>query len=434
MFNGLRKIYKDSILRNSIYLIMTNFSGLAVGFFFWMIVTKYYTPNDVGIVSAILSGVALISMISSIGLPMALTFYLPRYSGNNEKTVKIINSCMIMSMITSLIFSMIFVLGIGIWAPKLKPIIGNFEMIVIFIITTMMTTMSMLMGGIFTAGKRSSFQMIKENVFGIFRIFLIILLASFGMIGIFISWTIGLIVSITVGFFLLFKLWKYTPSLTVDPIVKDMANFSIGNYIAGIFYNLPKLLFPVMIVQLLSADSAGYFYIAMTIAGIFYGVSEAMAGPFLAESSDQEKFWNNVNKVIKFNIGLLIPGLILLAVFGKLALSIFNPVYAENSFGTLIILSVTSIPLSLVIVFNMIRNSQKKVVTVIKVDAMVTIITIILSIPLMKIWNIEGIAAAYLIANTIMAFIIIFRTENPVGFTLRLIRSGRRTDTKNMVI
>lgn len=416
---GFKRIYTDTILKNSIYLIMTNISSMVIGFIFWMMATRFYTPSDVGIISAILSSMMLISIISSVGLPMTMTLYLPV---NIQNSSRIINSCLIVGIIVSMTFSLIFILGVNIWAPKLDTVLGSLTLMIIFIATTMMTTVSLFMGGIFTAGRRSSFHMIKENIFGIVKIILLILLSSFGAIGIFMSWSIGLIIAITIGFFLMFKLWKYTPILVIDPIIKSMARFSIGNYVAGIFYNIPKFIFPILIVNMLSAESAGYFFIAMAIAGVFYGIPEAIAGPFLVESSDKEKFWNNVYKVIKFDMYLLIPGLILLIIFGKFVLTMFNPNYAEHSFNTLIILSLVSIPLSLITTFNMVRNAQKKVVTAIKIDAVVTIMTLILSIYLMRIWSIEGIAISYLFANTLVATIIILQVKNPIEFISRLIK------------
>lgn len=417
MKNRINMILKDSILKNSIYLIATNFSNLAIGFFFWMIVARYYTPDDVGKVSAILSSMFLISMISTVGLPMALTFYLPRYSDKGQIT-KIISSCITLSIITSIIFSVVFILGINIWAPKLDSLLDP-KLAIIFILSTIFTTISALMIGMFTAGKRSSFHMIKENIFGLARISLIILMVNLGAIGIFVSWSIGLMIAVITGFVFLSKLWKYTPSIKLDPIVKDMTHFSIANYIAGIFYNLPKFIFPVMIIHMLSEAEAGYYFIAMAVASLLFGISEAIAGPFIAESKDTEKFWNNVNKVIKFNVLLLIPGILLFLILGKFVLNLFNPNYAIHSFNAMIILAVTSIPLSLVVIFNMIKNSQKKVITVIKVDAVVTVITLILSIFLIRI-GIEGIALSYLIANTVMAIIIIFKMKNPIEFIYNL--------------
>lgn len=411
----LASIYTDSIIKNAIYMMMTNFSSLALGFLFWMVAARYYTPSDIGIISAVLSGIFLISTISTIGLPIALTFYLPRYPKNANA---IINSCLIIGIIISIIFSLISVLKIQIWAPESKSIMNHLDLTIVFVITTVMTTISLLMSGTFTAGKRNSFHMIKENSFNVIRILFIILFSGLGAIGIFISWSIGLIMSMIMGFFLMFKLWKYKPTLSFDPVIKKMAGFSIGNHIAGIFYSLPRFALPIMVVDFISAESAGYFFIAMTIASLLYGIPAAISGPFLAESSDKDNFWNNVHKAMKFNIYLLIPGLLVFMIFGRFVLNTFNPTYAENALMTLIILSMVSIPQALIVMFGTVRSAQKRVTTTIIINAIVAVITFILFVPLMRMWNIEGVAMSYLVANTIVAIAIIIKMENPIEFIL----------------
>lgn len=421
----------DSLIKNAMYTIMTNFSSLALGFIFWMIAARYYTPGDIGIMSAALSGIFLIATISTIGLPIALTFYLPRYSKNAGV---MINSCLITSIIISIIFSLVSILKIQMWSPDLESITGRLELMVIFVITTVMTTMSLLMSGTFTAGRRNSFHMIKENSFNIVRIFFIILFSGLGAIGIFISWSIGLIISMIIGFLLMFKLWKYKPTLSFDPMIKKMAGFSVGNHIAGIFYILPRFVLPIMVINFISTELTGYFFIAMTIASLLYGISGATAGPFLVESSDKDKFWNNVHKVIKFNIYLLVPGLLVFMIFGKIILNMFDPAYADNAWTTLIILSMVSIPQALIVIFDTVRSAQKRVTITIIANGIVATITFILSIPLMKMWSIEGAAISYLIANTIVAIAIIFKMENPIEFSLRLIKGDKEhKGDKNVV-
>lgn len=426
-------VYNDSLIKNAIYAIMTNFSSLALGFLFWMIAARYYTPGDIGIMSAALSGIFLIATISTIGLPTALTFYLPRYPKNANI---MINSCLITSIIISIIFSLVSILNVQIWAPDLESITGRLELTVIFVITTVMITMSFLVSGIFTAGKRNSFHMIKENSLNIVRIFFIILLSGLGAIGFFISLIIGLIISMIIGFLLMFKLWKYKPTLSFDPIIKKMAGFSVGNHIAGIFYNLPRFVLPIMVINFISTELTGYFFIAMTIASLLYGIPAAVSGPFLVESSDKDKFWNNVHKAIKFNIYILVPGLLVFMIFGKIVLNMFDPTYADNAWTTLIILSMVSIPQALIVIFSTVRSAQKRVTMTIIVNGIVATITFILSIPLMKMWSIEGAAISYLVANTIVAIAIIFRMENPIEFSIRLIKGDKECDitgNKNVI-
>lgn len=410
-------IFEDSLLKNSIYLMITSLIGNILAFFFWVIAARYYTINDIGVTSAIFSSISLISIIGSIGLPTALIFYLPR----DKNTDKVISSCLVIGIISSIIFSLIFILGLKIWGPKLILTLSNLENILIFIVITVAISISGLIGAMLTAGRRSSFQMVKETVYHFIKIFPLILLANFGTIGILLSICIGLIFSIAIGFILLYKTWKYLPIFTLDPIIMKMASFSARNYIADILYFLPRLILPIMILNMISAKSAGYFYIAIMMAGLLYGISQSISSSLLVESYDKDKFWGNTNKAIKFNFTILILGLLFFMIFGRFILNMFNPSYAENANMTMIILVITSIPISLINIFNTVRNSQNRVMSSIRINFIVAGITLILSIPLINLMNIEGAAISYLIANIVGAIVIINSIKNPKENTLRLL-------------
>jgi O-antigen/teichoic acid export membrane protein len=118
---------------------------------------------------------------------------------------------------------------------------------------------------------------------------------------------------------------------------------------------------------------------------------------------------------------VLIPGILLLAIFGRLILSIFNPAYAENAFGSMLILIMASIPVSLIGMYNTVRNAQHRVASTISMNMLIAFITVILSVPLIRIMNIEGAAVSYLIANIIGASIVISRIKEPKELTLRLL-------------
>lgn len=401
--------------------MVTSFSASILAFLFWVVAARYYTPGNIGITSAILSSISLISMASSIGLSKALFFYLPRDLKNANR---MINSCIMTNVAVSIIFSLIFILGLDIWAPELRTTLNSFENYVIFIFITLVMTISALISAAFTAGKKSFYCIINDTIYHSTKLIPLIIFASFGTIGIFISICIGLILSIITGFILLSKLWKYSPKLTFDPIIKSMMKFSFGNYIADILNNIPRLIFPIMILNSISDKSAGYFYIAITMAGLLYGISQSASTSLLVESSDTEQLWTNVNKAIKFNIGLLVPGLLLFIIFGKFVLNIFNPIYAENSFNTLIILSITSIPISMINMFTTIRNAQNRVMSLVKINLLITVVTLTLSIFLIKI-GIEGVAISYLIGNIFGAIIVIYTMKNPIGYTMKLIKSCR---------
>ncbi|MFZ3382745.1 MAG: oligosaccharide flippase family protein [Candidatus Methanoperedens sp.] len=394
----------------------TNLLNLILGFFFWIIVARYYTPDEVGTTSALLSSMSLISMISTLGFQTAFIFYLPRDRINASR---IINSCMTSSIVASLLFSFIFISGLNIWAPALNYIFKDLKIVMLFAAVTTVMTISGHISSAFIAGRRSSFHMTKEMLFGFFKIVPLQVFSVFGAIGIFMAWGIGVMIAVIIGFFWLSLVWKgYLPSPMLDPIIKSMAGYSVGNYLAEIFYALPRLVLPIMIVNLVSAESTGFFYIAMMIGGLLYGIPQAISYSLLAESSDGGELLHKVKKSIKLNAAILIPGVLFFVFFGKFVLNIFNPLYAKNASITLLILIIAGLPVSINTLFTAVRNAQKRVSSVVKINAGVAVLTFALAYPLSGSSGIEGAAFAFLAANSLAAIVVVYKMKNLNGFIL----------------
>jgi O-antigen/teichoic acid export membrane protein len=408
----LKESFNDSLIKNSFYLMATNFLNIILGFFFWVLAARYYTPDEIGITSALLSSMFLISMISALGFHTAFVFYLPR---DRKNASKMINSCMTSSIIASIVFSVIYILGIDIWAPPLKSILVNFEFGILFIAVTTFSTTSGHISSAFIAGRRSSFHMTKETLFGFFKILPLHVISVFGAIGIFMAWGIGMLLAVSIGFFCLSFVWKgYFPAPMLDPIIKSMAGYSAGNYLAEIFYTLPRLILPIIIVNLVSTESTGFFFIALTVAGLLYGIPQSISNSLLAESSDGGELWQKVRKSIKFNAAILFPGILFFLLFGEFILNVFNPLYAKNASMTLIILAIAGIPFSINTMFMAIRNAQKKVSSVVIINAVIAVITLALIFPLIKSMGIEGAAIAFLSANTLVSIVVVYKMKNLV--------------------
>lgn len=408
------KILKDSLLKNALFMMMSQIINLSTGFFFWIIAARFYSASDIGMISALLSAMMLLGSISNLGFNTSIMLFLP---SNHEKAGKIINSCITVSSFASLLISLVFILGLRIWAPSLQPLLSDSKYIIYFLVITCASSISALISSAFVAGRRSSYQTLKDFSFGLVKIFPLPVLAALGGIGIFLSWGTGVFLSIILGYALLPVVWKeYRPWIALDPIINKMATISAGNYIAGIFSSIPRLALPIMIANAISTEAAGYYYIAMVVAGLMFGIPQAISSSLIAEASNSGELWGNVGKSIKFSILLLIPGLMIFVFLGRYVLHLFNPVFGENAYIPLILLSVASIPLAVCTIFNAVRNSEKKIKSVVTINALNAVVTLVFAYPLMKVFDITGAAGAFLIGNIVSAGVVILTMKDPKTF------------------
>ena len=72
----LRQLFHIPLYSNAIYLIIANAATALLGFFFWIAVTRFYTPEDVGLASATIAAMWLVVSLSRLGLEMGLVRFL----------------------------------------------------------------------------------------------------------------------------------------------------------------------------------------------------------------------------------------------------------------------------------------------------------------------------------------------------------------------
>ncbi len=116
----MKQHLKNPLYRNSIFLITGQAVATGLGFFFWMMVARYYTEYEVGIGVAIISAVCFLGLLSTFGLKVAIVRFLPK----SEKPVELINSCLTLCGVIALVISNC-ARGLGLALDKSKHCLEN---------------------------------------------------------------------------------------------------------------------------------------------------------------------------------------------------------------------------------------------------------------------------------------------------------------------
>jgi O-antigen/teichoic acid export membrane protein len=313
----------DPLFKNAIHLIATTVATAALGFVFWMVVTRCYASEEVGLASTIISAMNLLAMLSLLGFNVALIRFLP--NANEKKDT--INSCFTLSLIAALVISAIFLSGLRFWSPKLIFLKQHLLFAALFIAFTGVWVATTLLNSIFISNRMSKYVLLKESIFGASKIPIPIFLVSFGAFGVFFAWGIGSVVAFIVGVIFLFRIIPaYKPAMVVKrAVVNDMFHFSFWNYVANFFNMAPAFILPIMITNVLSPDITAYFYISWMIAVLLFAIPRQASESLFAEGSNiEEKVAENVRKSVKFIVLLLIPAIIFILIFGDKFLLLFG--------------------------------------------------------------------------------------------------------------
>jgi O-antigen/teichoic acid export membrane protein len=215
------------------------------------------------------------------------------------------------------------------------------------------------------------------------------------------------LVLITGNLFILRLYRRYRPIPVIrKQIVNDIAHFSFGNYIANILGALPTYILPLIIIAVLTTESSAYFYIPFALIGILGTATEGATFSLLAEGSHKPaRLRSQTIKAVKFISLFLVPGIVIMFVFGDPILSIFGVDYAQNSLTLLRLFTFSCIPWAIINLYTTIVRVQMRVKPLIYLWAFFAVFTIVVSYWLMKWLGLIGVGIAWLSAQSILAMV-----------------------------
>lgn len=333
-FNTIRK---DPLYLNSIFMIASTGVLAAFGFIFWIFVARIFPVENIGIATSLISVMTLISDITLLGFNISLIYYLPKTQRKND----MITSSNILIIITTIIFSIIFLSGLNVFSPPLLFMQSNIVYMLLFILFMIGAALNIIIEVIFMAYRAASNILIKNVVLSILKLLFPILLISFGAFGIFSAFSLATLLSAIVGFGLLYFKFNYRFEFVFNQkLLKKMALFSGGNYISGFLFQAPILVLPIIIVNILHASAAAYYYIDTMIFNLLLVIPLASTNALLAEGShDMNELKNHILKTIKIIFILLLPAIIIISLFGNIILHFFGKNYENEAFGFLRIIT-----------------------------------------------------------------------------------------------
>ena len=411
----LIKLAAVPLYRNAVYLILNTAITSLLGFFFWMIVARYYSEVEVGYSSAIISAISLLAMISIAGFNSLLIRFLPQA----EKPQDLINSCLTISGLFSIVIAIIFITGLDFWSPALAFIKDNTIFTLAFIVFTSFWTLSTLLNTTFVAKRRAGFTLAKAVIFSVLKIPLpILFVLYFRSFGVVASWGIAIIVAVAIA--LLFfmpkaqKGYKPVPTLNIG-LIKNTWRYSAGNYVTNILSASLGFILPIMVVNLLDSSQNAYFYIAWMISCLLFTIPRSISTSLFAEGSHfQDKLRENAIKSLKFTFLLLIPSLVILIIVGKYLLLAFGQSYSLQALDLLWVLSISSLPVAINSLYTSILRIEGKLKELMAISGLITVPVLLVSYLIVPEIGIIGIGYAWLGAETMLsAYIIISKKLLP---------------------
>jgi O-antigen/teichoic acid export membrane protein len=392
----LQLLYKNTLLMNAFYLMLSTFVLGASGFVFWALVTRAYDAPAVGLATTLLSVSGLLSLLGLAGFDTTFVRFLP---GSNRKN-DYINTGLIIATIGSTGLGV----ALGIVLPLLSPslaLLSNPWVFIAFVFFTVVTALNTLTNAVFLAFKQARHILIINTLFSIFKVVLPLFLINGGAIMIFIiagsAQLFGLILSIV----WMRRRFGYTfsPVLHIDTL-RIVRRFSFSIYVSNSLSLLPPTLLPLIILYHIGPEHAAYYYMAFTIAGVLYTVVYASMQSVLVEGShNAAALRSHVVSAAKLITVLLLPTTLLTIILGDRLLSIFGNEYAAGATTLLQLLAIGALPIAVYSALTTSFKITKNLSPVVSMNAISTFITLGLSAWWLPYFGLEAVGWAWIIGN-----------------------------------
>jgi O-antigen/teichoic acid export membrane protein len=404
----IKQYIRDALFRNSLFMLLASASSATFGFIFWMLAAKTYPKEEVGAATALISSLSLVILLSRFGLSQSLIRFFPE-----KDKGKVFGTSLIITTIFAILFGVIFIVGVDVWSPGLRGVGKAVPLLLIYLAANSIT---LLTGTAFIALRKAKYYFFQSLLMGS-RIAFLAPLVFLGTLGILGSLGISFVITLTISLILLVKS-GIKPTVMDWGFLSDAFRFSAGNYVAVLLMRSPGYILPVMVLNMLGAKEAAYYYVAFAITSLLFIIPHAVSTSLFVEGSHGKALNRTILKSIFAMFLLLVPAVVAVYFFGERVLELVGKDYAANGLNVLRIMTLSSFFFGICQIHFSIKRIQKDVKGFILLGALIFPLVLGLSYVFIPRLGLSGVGYAWMIGYGVSSLI--------VGVFVRSGRSSQR--------
>lgn len=402
------RLYSNSLLRNSIFIMGTGGATSVFGYFFWILAAHIYSPYNVGLGSALISALTLASILANLGIGYTLIQILPHKETGHAWSLTI-NAGLATGIVASLLTGTIAVVALPLFSQQFAIVEHYLGYAIAFVAGVAILTVSSLLDDIFVAERAAHFMLLQNAAIAVLKIPLLILpvvlMIQMGAQGILLSGIIAMAVALIGALLLLIPRLGRSYRLAVRGMVgqlRSMLSSFTGNYFIRLGGLSTSYLLPVVVSIRLTPTDNAYYYTTSRLGDFILSASSAVAISLFAEGSHAANdLPHKVRSSVKIMAILLIPTMIFCFLAGHYLLLVFGPDYAQHGLPLFRIDIISSVPDAITNVYVSVLRVQGRLRFAGLLNLGMAGLTLVLSWILLPKMGIAGQGLAYLIAASV---------------------------------
>jgi O-antigen/teichoic acid export membrane protein len=394
------------MVRNASALMVSTISTSLLGVVFWAIAARIYSARSLGLMAAEISAMTLLANFAQLNMINVLPRFLPTAGSN---TLQLLRTSYAACITLSILIAGIFVatgFGHSFLSGSTQSALFVFAVAFWTIFTIQDAAMTGLRGTVWVPVENASFSIVKIILLPVFVV-------SLPVMGIFLAWLLPVMAAlIPVNWYVFCKLGpnqqEASLGLSSLPKRRDLGAFVAGEYIGSLAYFSSSALLPLVVLTRLGATVNAYFYTSWIVATSFELLLSNIATSLIVEaSSDMRSARSHVFRAIRMDLLVVMPAAVLVTLFASQVLEILGHAYAVHG-ATLLRIVALAIPFrAAVVLYLALARIERRIRRVMTVQITNAALILGLAVLLLGHFGVSGVAAAYFIAQAVMATILL---------------------------
>jgi len=336
------------MLVNAGSLIGTTAITSGLGFVYWWIAARHFSPEAIGIASASISAMMLLGSICVLGLGTLLITELPRQPGQEAS---LISTALIVVSGAGAIVGIVFALIAPSFIMGFHPLRADGMNVLIFAVGVSLNAVTLVLDQALIGILRGGLQLWRNTLFALIKLVTLFLVGTWLSndigVAIYATWAISNVVSILVLVVpIVLKKGITKEYLPQWGLLHKLGIAAAQHHLLNLTLQFPTQVLPIVVTALLSAQMNAWFYVSWMLVSFVFIIPGALTTVLHAMNAAQS---SSLAHKARVTMGLAVLTAILTNVvlqFGaQQVLSLFGSSYAENAAWCLRILALAAFPL-----------------------------------------------------------------------------------------
>jgi O-antigen/teichoic acid export membrane protein/aminoglycoside phosphotransferase (APT) family kinase protein len=402
---------RTPVYREGYALVLSAGLAAALGFVYWIIAAHAYAPDVVGLNSAAISTMMLVSGVAQLNLIGGLLRFVP---GAGPSTWRLVGWSYAISVVVAAVASFVFFVVARAWAPSLEFLSSDDGFAFWFIVATMVWCIFNLQDAVLTGLRRAVWVPVDNVLFAVVKIVLLVIFAAtLPRFGIFASWTFAVVLSvIAINALLVLRLIpEHVRAPIKSPEVANarlISRFVAADYVGGLTWIVAITLIPIVITEQLGAAQNAYYSLAWVMTTPLYLVSANTGSSLMvAVVNEQARLREYTHRVFVQTAGLVVPAALVLTIAAPYFLELLGSAYADRGTTPLRLMALSSIPAMVTALYTSVWRAEKRLSLLVWVRSVLNTALVLLSLALLHPYGIRGAAFAWLAVQTVGAVVLL---------------------------